>query len=56
MKQQKPWFDEKYIKLLQQWKQAKLQSLQNPNKINADYLNNARSENRRTCRKKRGNI
>jgi hypothetical protein len=30
LKHNKPWFDDEYSKLIDQWKQAKLQWLQNP--------------------------
>jgi hypothetical protein len=34
----KLWFDDEYSKLIDQWKQAKLQWLQNPNEIIGDNL------------------
>jgi hypothetical protein len=37
---------------MDQWKQAKLQWLQNPNQINGDNLQNLRRETSRTFRKK----
>jgi predicted metallo-beta-lactamase superfamily hydrolase len=40
LKKHKPWFNEEYSKLLDQRKQAKLQWLQDPSKINGDNLNN----------------
>jgi hypothetical protein len=57
LKKHKPWFDEGCSELLDQWKEAKLQWLQAPNKINEDNLNNTGREARRQFRKiKRGNI
>jgi hypothetical protein len=44
LKKHKPWFDKECLKLLDQRKQAKLQWLQNPSKINGDNLNNIRLE------------
>jgi hypothetical protein len=43
-KQQKPWFDEKCLRFLDERKQAKVQWLQDPNQSNADNLNNVRTE------------
>jgi hypothetical protein len=40
LKKHKPWFDERYSKLLDQMKEAKLQWLQDPSKVNSDNLNN----------------
>jgi hypothetical protein len=48
-----PWFDEECSKLLDQRKQAKLQWLQDPSKINGDNLNNIRCETRRHFRNKK---
>jgi hypothetical protein len=42
LKQQKPWFDNICSKLLDQWKQAKLQWLHDPSQINGHNLNNAK--------------
>jgi hypothetical protein len=53
LKFNKPWFDEKCSKLRDEWKQAKLQWLQNPSQINGDNLQNSRCENSRTFRKKK---
>jgi hypothetical protein len=53
LKKHKPWFDEGCSKLLDQRKQAKLQWLQDPSKINGDNLNNVRREARRHFRNKR---
>jgi hypothetical protein len=50
----KPWFYEGYSKFLDQRKQAKLQWLQDPSKINGDNLNNIRRETSRHFRYKRG--
>jgi predicted metallo-beta-lactamase superfamily hydrolase len=49
----RPWFDEGYSKLLDQRKQAKLQWLQDPGKINGDNLNNIRCEASRHFRNKK---
>jgi hypothetical protein len=35
-----PWFSKECLKLFDQWKQAKLQWLQDPNEVNGDNLNN----------------
>jgi hypothetical protein len=40
LKHNKPWFDDECSRLIDQWKQAELQWLQNPNKINGDNLQN----------------
>jgi hypothetical protein len=52
LKHNKPWFDE-CSKLVDQRKQAKLQWLQSPNKINRDDLKNLRSETSRIFRNKK---
>jgi len=52
MTQSKPWCDEKYLGILDQRKQAKLQWLQDPSQSNADNLNNVRREDIRHIRKK----
>jgi hypothetical protein len=53
LKKHKTWFDGGYSKLLDQRKQAKLQSLQDPSEINWDNLNNVRREASRHFRNKR---
>jgi hypothetical protein len=53
LKQNKPWFDNECSKLIDQQKQAKLQWLQNPSKINRDNLKNVRCETSRTFRNKK---
>jgi hypothetical protein len=52
LKKHKPWFDEECSKLLDQRKQAKLQWLQDPSKVNGDNLNNVRHEASRYFRNK----
>jgi hypothetical protein len=44
LKKHKPWFNKGCSELLDQKKQAKLQWLQDPSKINGDNLNNIRRE------------
>jgi hypothetical protein len=44
LKKHKPWFDEGCSKLLDQWKQAKQQWLQDPSQMNGNNLNNIRRE------------
>jgi hypothetical protein len=39
-KQHKPWFDEECSQFIEQWKQVKMQWLQDPNHSNVDNLNN----------------
>jgi hypothetical protein len=34
LEQHKPWFDEECLQLLNQWKHAKLQWMQNPSQMN----------------------
>jgi hypothetical protein len=46
-------FDEGYLKLLDQRKQAKLQWLQDPSEITGDNLNNVRCEASRHFRNKK---
>jgi hypothetical protein len=46
----KPWIDEECSKFLDQWKQAKLQWLQNLSDINVDNLNNVSRETSRHFR------
>jgi hypothetical protein len=53
LKHKKPWFDDEWSKLIDQWKQAKLQWLQNPNQIHGDKLQNLRCEISRTFRNKK---
>jgi hypothetical protein len=53
LKHNKSWFDDECSKLIDQWKQAKLQWLHIPNQINGDNLKNLRCETRRTFRNKR---
>jgi hypothetical protein len=40
----KPWFDNEWSKLIDQWKQVNLQWLQNPSQINGDNLHNLTHE------------
>jgi hypothetical protein len=47
LKKHKPWIYERCSKLLDQRKQAKLQWLENRNKINGDNLNDMRRETSR---------
>jgi hypothetical protein len=56
LKNHKPWFDDGLSKQLDQRKQAKLQWLQNPRRINGDNLNNIRREASRHFRNKKDNI
>jgi hypothetical protein len=56
LKHNKPWFDYECSKLIDQWKQAKLQWLQNPSQVNRDNLKNLRHETSGTFREKKGNI
>jgi hypothetical protein len=42
MKKHKPWFGERFSKLLNDGKQDTLQQLQDPSEINADNLNNVK--------------
>ena len=44
MKQQKPWFDEEWLRILDQRKQAIMQWLQEPNHSDVDNLNYVRRE------------
>jgi hypothetical protein len=44
LKKHKSWFNEGRSELLDQRKSAKLQSLQDPNEINEDILNNVRHD------------
>jgi hypothetical protein len=53
LKHNKPWFDDECSKLIDQWKKAKLQWLQNPNQMNGNNLQNLRCETSRTFRIKK---
>ena len=53
MKQNKRWFDEKYLGFLDQRKRAKLQWIQDPSQSNVDILNNVRREVSRHFRDKK---
>jgi hypothetical protein len=53
LKHNKPWFDDECSKLIDRWKQAKLQWLQNPSQINGNNLQNLRCETSRTFRNKK---
>ena len=53
LQQHKPQFDEKYLRFLDQRKQAKMQWVQDPNQSNIDNLNNGRREASRHCRNKK---
>jgi hypothetical protein len=44
LKKHKPWFDERYSKLLDPRKHAKIQWLQDPNQAIGDNLNSLRHE------------
>jgi hypothetical protein len=55
-KKHTPWFDGGCSELLDQRKQAALQSLQDRSEINGDYLNNIRREASRHLRNKMGSI
>jgi hypothetical protein len=52
MKQNKPWFDEKCLGILDQRKQAKMQWIQDPNQNNLDNMNNVRRDASRHFRNK----
>ena len=56
MKQHKPWFDEECLHFLDQWKQAKMQWVQDPSQSHVDNLNNVRREASRHFKKKRRHI
>jgi hypothetical protein len=56
LKQLKPCFDKRCLKLLIQRKEAKMQWLQDPGKINRNNLSNVRCEASRHFRTKTGNI
>jgi hypothetical protein len=53
LKHHKPWFDDERSKLIYQWKQAKLQWLQNSSQISGVNLKNLRREANRTFRNKK---
>jgi hypothetical protein len=53
LKNDKPWFDNRCSKLLDQRKEANLQWLQDPSEINGDNLNNVRREASRHFRNKK---
>jgi hypothetical protein len=53
LKLNKPWFYDECLKLLYQWKQVKLQWLQNPSQINGGNVKNLRHETIRIFRKKK---
>jgi hypothetical protein len=57
MKQQKPWFYEEYLGILDHRKQAKMQSIQVPRQGNVDNLNSVRRDASRHFRnKKKANL
>jgi hypothetical protein len=56
LKQHKPWLAERCLELLDQRKQAKLQSLQDPCEISGDNLNIVRHEASRQFGNETGNI
>jgi hypothetical protein len=49
----KPWFDEECSKLVDRWKQAKLELLQDPSEANVDNLSDVRREASRHFRNKK---
>jgi len=53
LKQQKLWFDEEYLRFLDQRQRAKMQWLQVPNRNNVDNPNNVKPEASRHFRKKK---
>jgi hypothetical protein len=53
LKRNKIWFDDKCSKLIDNWKQAKLQRLQNPSQINGGNIKNLRQETSRTFRNRK---
>jgi hypothetical protein len=53
LKHNKPWFDDECSKLIDQWKQAKLQGLQNPSQIDGDNLQNLKCAISRKFRNKK---
>jgi hypothetical protein len=52
-KHNKPWFDDECSKLIDPWRQAKLQWLQNPSQISGDDVQNLKHETSRTFRNKK---
>jgi hypothetical protein len=56
IKHNKPWLDDECSKLIDRWKQAKLQWLQNPSQISGHTLQNLRHETSRRLRNKKGDI
>jgi hypothetical protein len=52
-KHRKPWFDEECSKFVDRRKQAKLQRLQDPSKVNEDNLSDVRREASRHFRNKK---
>jgi len=53
LKQHKPWFDEEYLGLLDQRKQAKMHWVEVPSQSSVDNLNNVRREANRQFRNKK---
>jgi hypothetical protein len=53
LKHNKPWFDDECSKLIDQWRQEKLQWMQNPDQINGGNLKNITYETTRTFRNKK---
>jgi uncharacterized protein with ParB-like and HNH nuclease domain len=49
----KPWFDEECLKLVDQWKRAKLRWLQDPSEVNEDNLSKVRRDASRHYRNKK---
>ena len=54
LKQNKPWFDEECLGVLDHRKRAKIQWVQDPSQSNIDNLNEVRREFSRHSRKKEG--
>jgi hypothetical protein len=52
-KQHKPWFDEECLGISDQWKQAKMQWIQDPSQSNVDSLTNVRLAASRHFRNKK---
>ena len=53
LKQNKPWFNEEYLRFLDQRKRAKMQWIQGPSQSMVDNLNNVRREFNRHFRNKK---
>ena len=53
LKQHTPWFDEEYLRYLDQRMQVKMQWLQDPNQSNVDNVNIVRFEANRYLRNKK---